>query len=118
MQSFQYFLYLIAIMICLYYHIFMSYGYSLDLRERVLSFIEDGHSQKEAGKVFKVPRQTIYNWLRLKAGTGHLRMRRSGQRCPSKLEEKALREAVDSYRDYFGSLGLFSMLRPVAFIVL
>jgi hypothetical protein len=31
MQSFQYFLYLIAIMICLYYHIFMSYGYSLDL---------------------------------------------------------------------------------------
>ena len=105
-------------MICLYYHIFMSYGYSLDLRERVLSFIEDGHSQKEAGKVFKIPVKQFIIGFVLKPRRDILRMRRSGQRCPSKLEEKALREAVDSYPDYFGSLGLFSMLRPVAFIVL
>ena len=44
----------------------MSYGYSIDLRERVLSYIEDGHTQKEASEVFKIPRQTIYNWLCLK----------------------------------------------------
>jgi len=50
----------------------MSYGYSIDLRERVLSYIEDGHTQKEASEVFKIPRQTIYNWLCLKTGTGYL----------------------------------------------
>ena len=31
----------------------MSYGYSIDLRERVLSSIEDGHTQKEASEVLQ-----------------------------------------------------------------
>ncbi|MBL9029022.1 MAG: hypothetical protein JNK42_00980, partial [Caedimonas sp.] len=32
----------------------MSYGYSIDLRERVVSYIQDGHTQKEASTVFKL----------------------------------------------------------------
>ena len=77
----------------------MSYGYSLDLRERVLSYIDAGHSQKEASEIFKIPRQTIYNWQRLKAQTGELNMRRSRQRRALKITEDALRQAVETRPD-------------------
>lgn len=79
----------------------MSYGYSLDLRERVLSYIESGHTQKAASEVFKLSRQTIYNWLCLKSETGDVRMRRSGLRSSPKIEATALRQAVDLYPDSY-----------------
>ena len=88
-------------MFCHIYARFMSYGYSIDLRERVVSYIQDGHTQKEASTVFKLPRQTIYNWLRLKVETGHLRMRRSGKHSSLKLGKEALHQAVDRYPDHY-----------------
>ena len=91
----------------------MSYGYSIDLRERVLSYIQDGHSQKEANEVFKIPRQTIYNWLRLKSETGDLRMRRSGQRRSSKIDEGKLKEVVSGHSDYYlWELAVFFQATP------
>jgi transposase len=36
--------------------------YSLDLRRRVLSFIEEGGSQREAMRIFKISRNTMYRW--------------------------------------------------------
>lgn len=77
----------------------MSYGYSLDLREHVLSYIEAGHSQKKASEIFNIPRQTIYNWQRLKTQTGGLKMRRSGHRRALKIEQDALRQAVENRPD-------------------
>ncbi|MGI4851679.1 MAG: IS630 transposase-related protein [Janthinobacterium lividum] len=77
----------------------MSYGYSIDLRERVLLYIDAGHSQRQAGEVFNIPRQTIYNWQRLKGQTGGLKMRRSGHRRALKIEEDALRQAVENRPD-------------------
>ena len=79
----------------------MSYGYSIDLREGVLSYIEDGHTQKEASEVFKIPRQTIYNWLCLKTETGDLGMRRSGKRRSSKFDEEKLKEMITLHPDYY-----------------
>jgi transposase len=79
----------------------MSYGYSRDLRECVLSYIEDGYTQKEASEVFNIPRQTIYNWTRLKRETGNLGMRRSGKRRPSKFDEGKLKEMVALRPDYY-----------------
>ena len=79
----------------------MSYGYSVDLRKCVLSYIEDGHTQKEASEVFKVPRQTIYNWLCLKKETGALNMRRSGKRCSSKFDAEKLKEITALRSDYY-----------------
>ena len=38
-------------------------SYSLDLRKKVLKYIELGHSQSEASKLFGVSRRTIYSWL-------------------------------------------------------
>ncbi len=79
----------------------MSYGYSIDLRERVLSYIGDGHTQKEASEVFNIPRQTIYNWFCLKAETGGLRMRRSGKRHSSKFDAEKLKETITLHPDYY-----------------
>lgn len=79
----------------------MSYGYSLDLRERVLSYIKEGHSQKEASKVFKITRQTIYNWVCLKEETGGVEMRRLGKRRCSKLDEATLKELIALNPDYY-----------------
>jgi putative transposase len=79
----------------------MSYGYSIDLRERVLSYIEGGHTQKEASQVFNVTRQTIYNWLRLKDKTGSLKMCRSGKRKASRFNEDKLREHVLNHEDAY-----------------
>lgn len=104
---------LVDIIFCPIYYRVMSYGYSIDLRERVLSYIQDGHSQKEAREVFKIPRQTIYNWLRLKSETGDFRMRRSGQRRSSKIDEGKLKEVVSGHPDYYlWELAVFFQATP------
>lgn len=36
--------------------------YSLDFRKRVVSFIEEGGSQREAMRIFKISHNTIYRW--------------------------------------------------------
>ena len=79
----------------------MSYGYSIDLRERVLLYIQEGHSQREASEVFKIPRQTIYNWKCLKEDRGSLKMRRSGKRRPSKFDEERLKQLIMNHPDYY-----------------
>lgn len=38
-------------------------GYSLDLRRRVVDYINQGHSREEAAKVFQVGVRTVYRWL-------------------------------------------------------
>jgi len=48
----------------------MSQGYSEDLRERVLRFIEEGGQVKEAVRIFKVSPMSIHRWKKKKAATG------------------------------------------------
>lgn len=40
--------------------------YSIDLRERAVSFVHTGGSQAEASQLFKVSTRTLYNWLQSK----------------------------------------------------
>ena len=40
-------------------------SYSVDLRKRVISFVESGGSKSEAARRFDVSRRTVYNWLAL-----------------------------------------------------
>ena len=37
--------------------------YSMDLKERVLAFVNNGGSQQDAAKTFNVTTRSIYNWL-------------------------------------------------------
>jgi len=45
-------------------------SYSIDLRERVIRFIEEGGSKVDAAHIFGVCRVTIYSWLTKKEKTG------------------------------------------------
>ncbi|MCJ2542790.1 IS630 transposase-related protein, partial [Thermostichus vulcanus] len=38
-------------------------SYSLDLRERVVKYVEEGGSPTEAAQLYDVSRATIYRWL-------------------------------------------------------
>ena len=40
-------------------------SYSVDLRKRVVNFVESGGSKSEAARRFEVSRKTVYNWLAL-----------------------------------------------------
>jgi transposase len=50
----------------------MGYPYSLDLRERIINAIDNGATQVEAAKIFKVNRRTISRWLELRLETNSL----------------------------------------------
>ncbi len=68
--------------------------YSIDLRERVVSFINDGGARNDAARFFKVSSKTIYNWLH----RADLRPKSHGTRH-RKLDKSALRRHVDEHPD-------------------
>jgi transposase len=66
-------------------------AYPKKYRQRVLEFIEEGNTQQEAAKIFKVSRSTIQDWQRLRAKTGDLEKRelnrKASKYCPVKLRQ-------------------------------
>jgi Transposase and inactivated derivatives len=76
--------------------------YSLDLRERVVSAIEEGMSKKQASELFNVCRETIYQWLRLKATQGDLSPQVGFQKGHShKIKDlERFKAFVDKHGDY------------------
>ena len=45
---------------------------SIDLREKLFAQLDSGMSITEASKIFRINRQTIYNWVSMKEETGKL----------------------------------------------
>ena len=37
--------------------------YSIDMRTRAIRFVNEGGSKAEAARLFRINRQTLYNWL-------------------------------------------------------
>jgi transposase len=79
----------------------MSYGYSEDLRERVLNYVDAGHSKTQASQLFNVERQTIYNWLALRQLTGSVKMRRTGKKKAHKIDTQALEQYISQHPDAY-----------------
>ena len=50
-------------------------AYSKDLRERVIAYLHEGHTQAETSIIFKVGTTTIKNWVSLLSETGSLEKR-------------------------------------------
>lgn len=67
-------------------------SYSLDLRERVIKFIEDGGSKVDAARIFFVCRDTIYSWLKKKSVKGTLK-----DDPPKRSWKKLNPEVLESY---------------------
>jgi transposase len=68
--------------------------YSIDYRRRVVSFIEEGGSQREAQSLFKISRNTLYRWL----NSDDLTPKVHGLR-QRKLDRALLKEHVQKYPD-------------------
>jgi len=47
-------------------------SYSIDLRERVLLYLEEGHTQASAVEAFKISRRAIVQWKQQRRETGSL----------------------------------------------
>jgi transposase len=77
-------------------------AYSLDLRERVVESIKDGMRKTKASKLYKIPLQTIYNWLKLEKEQGHLTPKSGYQKGHSHgiKDLDGFRTYVDLHPDY------------------
>lgn len=69
-------------------------GYSLDLRKKVIDYVNKGHSREAASKIFGVGIRTVYRWIvRLKAG----KLEETKAYKPwKKVDPKALIKAVET----------------------
>jgi putative transposase len=63
-------------------------SYSVDLREKVISYIEEGGKKSVANKLFKISRSTIDEWILRKKEKGNLEPNEYPR--PSKIDEEAL----------------------------
>jgi transposase len=64
----------------------MPRPYSRDLRERVVRFVEEGHSRRAAAAHFKVSASFVVNLMSAFRATGSLEPKPSGGRRHAKLE--------------------------------
>ena len=86
----------------------MTNGYSNDLRERVLKYKDDNHTQVETCDVFGISRSTLNAWLKLRRETGSVNLRpRPRTRRPRKIDEARLRAYLEAHPDaYLREIGV------------
>jgi transposase len=73
--------------------------YSLDLRERAISYIESGGSRISASKLFCIGERTVRRWIELQKQTNSLKPRAHGGGYPPKINLDELKEYVISSPD-------------------
>jgi len=67
-------------------------SYSQDLRKRVISFLESGHTQQVTSKVFKLSKTTINTW--------YVRYKKEGHCLPKKNKGASPRIAEEAFTNY------------------
>ena len=77
----------------------MSNAYSLDLRERVVAYVQAGGDRKEACHIFQIGRDTLYRWLRLHQTEGSLAPRLRGKYAPRKLDDVVVAQYIATHPD-------------------
>lgn len=78
----------------------MAKPYSLDLRERVLRYLEQFPDRDEASRLFQVGRATIFRWLRRKKKIGHVQPLKR-KYAFKRVNDQALIEYVAANPDHF-----------------
>ena len=68
---------------------------SLDLRKRVIDYVNAGHTAKEAAAIFSINQSSVYRWKKLLKETGSLKVIPT-PRGPHKLFLEPLKEYVDA----------------------
>jgi transposase len=72
-------------------------AYSLDLRQRVISAIEKGHSKKATAERYNVSRGTVQNWSKRIV----LQADKAGPKQPWRLNPERLRAEVEATPDAY-----------------
>lgn len=75
----------------------MLKAYGMDLRERVVSFVNADGTRAQAAKKYKVGERTVYRWLKM-AQRGALQPKKSWGSW-KKLDPQKLREYVKTHAD-------------------
>ena len=80
----------------------MPNGYSNDLRDKVLAYKDNHHTQRETCEVFGISRSTLNSWLKLRreTGTAHLKPRPQKRRN-RKVGEQALQTYIADHPDAY-----------------
>jgi len=73
-------------------------AYSIDLRSRVIDFINRGNTQEKASIIFNVGTSTITRWRALLSETGNLEKRPLNRSAP-KFESEKLRAYIEENPD-------------------
>ena len=73
-------------------------AYSVDLRERVISFVNAGHTQEEASLIFDVGTTTIKRWKSQLSETGSLE-KKPLNRVPSVFKSEKLNTYIEENPD-------------------
>lgn len=78
----------------------MVQAYSVDLRERVIAFLEKGNDKKSASEVFAVSQRTVQRWLKQKTEKGTLQpiQREFAYR---KIDYEQLKMYIEQHPDQF-----------------
>ena len=69
-------------------------AYSKDLRERVITYLKEGHTQEETRIIYKVGTTRIKNWMALLSETGSLE-KRALDRSPRIFESEKLNAYIE-----------------------
>ena len=75
-------------------------AYSLDLREKVVAYVQNGHSQRETAKVFNINKATVSRWMKLVKENKSLKPVPTPRR-PHKLSLEKLEAYVKEHPDAF-----------------
>jgi transposase len=80
----------------------MPNGYSNDLRQRVLAYYDDNHTQKETCAVFGISRSALNDWLKLRRDTGTANLRpRPKRRKSKKIDRQKLKDYIAAHPDAY-----------------
>ena len=77
----------------------MSNAYSLDLRERILAFVDDGGKKAEACRIFRIGHDTLFRWLRQRVEEGTIAPRPRGKYKTRKIDDATLRKHIKGHGD-------------------
>lgn len=95
----------------------MSYGYSNDLREKVLRYHDRGYRQVEVCDVFEISRATLNNWLTQRKLGDFSRRNMVVCKSPHKIDEQALREYISQQPDsYLHEIAAYFKVRDVGIL--
>lgn len=79
----------------------MPNGYSNDLRQRVLSYYDDNHTQQETCEQFSISVSSLKRWLKLRRETGSAELVARPKQRKRKVDAEELKTYIKEHPDAY-----------------